>query len=90
MATRKPQPPPPAEGDPKRREWTAGAVRLWVALQLTDGEERMAWLIAWRRYDAGLGHCPITEGELRRAIAEYPDRATYAAVLTKWQGGPCT
>ena len=87
MATRKPQPPPPAELDPDRRESALSDIRIWVALRLTDDDERMAWMVAWRRWDDALGPCPVTEGELRRAVAGYPDRGLYPALLATWHAG---
>ena len=85
MATRKPEPPPPPEADPERRDAALSDLRLWVAVRLTDDDERMAWMLAWRRWDDALGPCPITEGELRRAVAAYPDRSGYPPTLAAWQ-----
>ena len=87
MATRKPEPPPPVELDPKRREAALSDLRLWVALRLTDDAECMAWMVGWRRWDDALGPCPVAEGELWRVVAEYPDRSGYPALIATWHAG---
>ena len=71
--------------DPKRRAWTIGGLRLWGARHLPLEADRMAWLTAWRRYEAAEGPCPITERLFGQAVVAWPDRATYPLALTTWR-----
>jgi len=81
MATRRPAPPLPAADDPKRRRWTIGALGAWGARLLTSDDDRMAWSIAWRRFEGGDAPCPITDRLFAEAAAEWPDRRLYPLVL---------
>ena len=85
MATRKAPPAPPVQADPKRREWTIGALRTWGASLLPLEADRVAWLTAWRLFEAGEAPCPVTDELFGRAVAEFPDRTTYPLALTTWQ-----
>ncbi len=75
----------PAVDDPKRRGWVASALRL-VGLQLlTDPDLRQEWSIAWRRFEMGQGPLPIDVDLFDRALAAWPDRSGYPAILDGWR-----
>jgi hypothetical protein len=78
-------PTPDAPSEAKRREFTLFSIRLYGARLLEHDERRSAWMVAWRRHEAGLGPLPIDPDILTEAIAEWPSRSLYEPALRSWQ-----
>ncbi len=71
---------------PSAHRWVASGIRL-EGLRLLPADPpalRMAWSVAWRQYEQGQGARPISDTLFLEAIAAWPNRVAYPAIVDAW------